>query len=213
MLRKAIKSIIKHNVIGEIIEFYRHWKPYFEWLESGKPDPPPNIVKQMTIKEYANKYRLKVFIESGTYLGDMVYAVRGVFEKIYSIELDDNLYESAKAKFLKYSHMSILHGDSAKVMPKILDHIKNPCLFWLDGHYSGGITVKGELDTPISQELKHIFNHPIKDHVILIDDARLFTGENDYPTIQQLRSFVLSQKLDREIEIKDDIIRIHKSEN
>ena len=213
MLRKAIKSIIKHNVIGEIIEFYRHWKPYFEWLESGKPDPPPNIVKQMTIKEYANKYRLKVFIESGTYLGDMVYAVRGVFEKIYSIELDDNLYESAKAKFLKYSHMSILHGDSAKVMPKILDHIKNPCLFWLDGHYSGGITVKGELDTPISQELKHIFNHPIKDHVILIDDARLFTGENDYPTIQQLRSFVLSQKPDREIEIKDDIIRIHKSEN
>jgi hypothetical protein len=210
MLRKAIKSIIKHNVIGEIIEFYRHWKPYFEWLESGKPDPPPNIVKQMTIKEYANKYRLKVFIESGTYLGDMVYAVRGVFEKIYSIELDDNLYESAKAKFLKYSHMSILHGDSAKVMPKILEHIQDPCLFWLDGHYSAGITSKGEIATPILQELRHIFSHTVKDHVILIDDARLFIGKNDYPNIQELRSFVLGQKHDREIEIKDDIIRIHK---
>jgi len=213
MLKKIIKGVIKRKVIGDMIQDYRRWKPYLEWLESGKQVPSPHIVKQVTIKEYANKYRLKVFIESGTYLGDMVYAVRGVFEKIYSIELSEKLYERTKAKFLKYSHISILHGDSAKVIAEVLDQIKEPCLFWLDGHYSGGITVKGELDTPISQELKHIFNHPIKDHVILIDDARLFTGENDYPTIQQLRSFVLSQKLDREIEIKDDIIRIHKSEN
>ncbi len=213
MFKKMIKAVIKRTVIGDMIQDYSRLKPYFEWLESGKPVPPPHIVKEMTVKEYANKYKLKVFIESGTYLGDMVHAVTDVFQKIYSVELGNKLYESAKARFSKYSHILILHGDSAKVIPKILEQIQEPCLFWLDGHYSAGITVKGDTETPIVQELEYIFAHPVKDHVILIDDARCFIGKNDYTTIEELQSFVRSQKPDLKIEINDDIIRIHKSKN
>jgi len=211
MFKKIIKRVIKRTVIGEMVEDYRRLKPYFEWLELGKPVPPPKIVKQMTIKFYANKFKPRIFVESGTYLGEMVDAVSNVFGKIYSVELSDKLYEKAKARFSTYDHISILRGDSAKVIKEILDQVNESCLFWLDGHYSGEITVKGETQTPVMKELTHIFDHSIKDHVIIIDDARCFTGQNDYPAMQELRNLVLSRTRDYRFEVKDDIIRIHES--
>ena len=75
-----------------------------------------------------------------------------------------------------------MHGDSGEILPELLNNINEPILFWLDGHYSAGNTSKGSLNTPIIKELVTIFQHPIKQHIILIDDARLFNGADDYPT-------------------------------
>lgn len=224
MLKQTIKAVIKRTFIkpirrilfgdvDDMIQDCQHIKEYIEWLELGKPIPSPHIIKQMTVKEYANKYGPKIFIESGTYLGEMVCSVRSAFDKICSIELDDKLYEKARTRFSKYNNISILHGDSAKVLPKILNHIKEPCLFWLDGHWSGGNTAKGETETPILQELNHILTHTVKDHIILIDDARDFTGKEGYPTLQELRSLILSQNPNYRFEVKNDIIRIHKNKD
>lgn len=222
MLKEGISRLIKSNFIDpigrallgdveDIIRVRQNLNEYIEWMELGKPVPPPDIVKQITVKIYANKYRSKTFVETGTYLGDMVFAARGIFDRIYSIELGDKLYENAKARFSKHSHISILHGNSAELLPEILLYIKEPCLFWLDAHYSAGITAKGEILTPILQELKHIFRHPIEDHVILIDDAADFNGENDYPTIEELRRMVSENKPNCEFGVKNNIIRIHRS--
>jgi hypothetical protein len=46
--------------------------------------------------------------------------------------------------------------------------------------------------------------------VILIDDARCFTGENDYPTLDELKSFVAERKPNHKFSVEHDIIRIHK---
>ena len=62
----------------------------------------------------------------------------------------------------------------------------------------------------ILSELEHIFSHPIKDHVILIDDTREFTGKNDYPPIEYLRKFVSKERPNWVFEIKYNIIRIHE---
>jgi hypothetical protein len=78
----------------------------------------------------------------------------------------------------------------------------------LDGHYSAGITARGDLDTPIMAELSAICDHPIDGHVILIDDARCFTGEDDYPTVDEVRDFVASRKPDHGFELALDIMRI-----
>ena len=56
------------------------------------------------------------------------------------------------------------------------------------------------------EELKQICAHPVKDHVILIDDAREFTGQNDYPTIESLRTFIGARLPDHEFDVKDDIV-------
>jgi hypothetical protein len=163
----------------------------------------------MTVKEYGERYGPRIFIETGTYLGDMVWAVKDNFFRIYSIELSRELYERARKRFSKYNHISVLEGDSSEMLPEILDSVEERCLFWLDGHYSAGITARGERETPILEELKHILAHSIEDHVILIDDARLFKGQGDYPTLEELREVISGRYPEHVLEDQDDIIRIH----
>jgi len=174
--------------------------------------PPPHIVKQLAVKKYAAAFGLRVLVETGTYHGEMVEAMCKVFDRLYSIEIDQGLYEEALDAFARFAHIRIIKGDSGEVLPSILSEVKQPCLFWLDGHYSGPETGKGPLDTPVAKELQHIFLHPIRDHVILIDDARDFTGEGDYPSLEELRKFVLGFRPGWSFVLKDDIIRIHPSE-
>ena len=183
-------------------------KSEIKYKISNKPIPPPPFIKQKIIKNYAKKFDIKIFIETGTYKGGTVMSVKNIFNEIYSIELDQSLYKNASNKFSKYQHIHIIQGDSSKVLPSILSKIDEPSLFWLDGHYSADITAKGDLNTPILKELELILNHHIKNHIILIDDARLFVGVDDYPTIGELKIFLgkINPKLNFEVE--DDIIRI-----
>ena len=180
------------------------------WLARGKPIPTPHIVKEEAVRYYAEKYALNTLIETGTYLGDMISAMKDIFKKIVSIELSSELYLQAKSKFWKMSNVEIIQGDSGKVFPAILPQIEEPCLFWLDGHYSAGITAKGQLETPIIEELQAIFHHPQKEsYVILIDDARCFTGENDYPDMPHIRQLANQYLPNHQVEIKHDIIMIY----
>ena len=206
MTIQTLKDSIKRTFIYEMWIGFKINK----WERKGRTIPPPPAVKAKIIKEYAGRFSTDILIETGTYTGDMVSSMSNVFSQIYSIELSHDLYQKAKHKFARYPHICIMHGNSSEVLPRILSSIDKTCLFWLDAHYSGGITAKGELDTPIISELKHIFSHQVKDHVILIDDAREFTGKNDYPTIGNLRVFIHQECPDYIFEVADDIIRIYK---
>ena len=160
---------------------------------------------------YAKRFSINIFIETGTYLGSTVEAVKNKFEEIYSIELNKGLYLKAKQKFIKYKHINIILGDSSKKLPKILSNINSPCLFWLDAHYSGGNTSKTDVQTPITKELQCILNHPNKNHVILIDDSHEFTGKNDYPTVTELKELI-NQYEEKILIVKEDIMRIYNKQ-
>jgi hypothetical protein len=82
-----------------------------------------------------------------------------------------------------------------------------PTLFWLDGHYSGGITSSADLHSPINAELDAILGHAIATHVILIDDARLFTGRDGYPHLDEVLAAVRSNGR-YSAEVSADIIRL-----
>lgn len=205
---QSIKKVFKSTFLYDFKMSIQEKQTLYKWERNNKPIPPPHFIKQRTVKQYAKKYSINILVETGTYLGDMVDATKNTFNRIVSIELDKNLYEKATKKFNGFDHISIIHGDSAEILQKILVDITQPCLFWLDGHYSAGVTARGSLDTPIRQELQHILHHNIQGHVILIDDARCFVGQNDYPAIEELREQVLKINPDLEFEVKDDIIRI-----
>jgi hypothetical protein len=206
---ESIKQVIKKTLPEDVIKLRRDREARREWERQGRPSPPPHIVKEELIRNYAKTFNAKVLIETGTYLGDMVYAMRKSFSRIVSFELDQKLAEQAQNRFAKDSHIEIVQGDSGKLLGDYLAKIDEPSLFWLDGHYSGGITAKGVLETPIKNELNFIFSHPVAGHVILVDDARCFTGENDYPTLAELQSLVHDQKPNWKFSVEHDVIRIH----
>jgi hypothetical protein len=218
-MSSTIKTQFKRTLVYDVVKYFRLRKQQRairaqqdqeirDWQARGKPDPVPHIVKQRTIRAYAKRYSLEILLETGTYLGDMVEAMKGDFTTVLSIELDQKLYGRARQRFADHPHISIVQGDSGKLIAEILAAIDRPCLFWLDGHYSGDITTRAGIDTPIVEELRHIMSHPVAGHVILIDDGRLFVGKDGYPTMNELRSMIHERHPDWIIEFEDDIIRI-----
>ncbi len=186
----------------------RQMKQIAQWEKNGKPTPPPHAVKQKTLRHYAEKYNLKTLVETGTYYGDMVEAMREVFANIYSIELSRELYEKARGRFEGEKHIELIWGDSGVEMEKIMKKINHPALFWLDGHYSAGETARSDKDTPIYEELNHILNAEETGNVIIIDDARNFGMDPEYPTMEELADFIKMKRPDLNIVVENDSIRI-----
>lgn len=209
MVKEKIKKILPVEVVRTIVEFrYNHFPEGIirDWEQQGRPIPPHPVVKQRIIRDYQRKYGYVVLVETGTYLGYMVSAQKKNFREIYSIELSDTLYERAVRKFKKYSHIHLLHGDSGEKLSLVTEKLKEPAIFWLDGHYSAGITAKANLNSPIWAELDTVLANRL-DHIILIDDAREFTGKNDYPTYEETKSFILSKNSKYKVSVEHDIIR------
>jgi hypothetical protein len=209
MAGQNLMQRFKGTFVGRALRAARRRLRLWRWRAGGSPVPPPDSVKQITVLRYAKAFRLRTFVETGTFMGAMVEAVRTTFHRVVSIELDPALSRRARERFASFPHVTVLEGDSARLLPQVLAGLNEPALFWLDAHFSGGATAKGDLETPIIQELDGILNHAVRDHVILIDDARCFVGANDYPTVDSVRTTVLSRRPGWTFEVRDDIIRIH----
>jgi predicted O-methyltransferase YrrM len=177
------------------------------WERSDKQTRPPHIVKQRVLSQFAKQYGLKVLVETGTALGEMVEAMKYRFDKIYSIELSEEFFRDAKQKFASEEHIKLIQGDSGKVLERIMKELDQPALFWLDAHSPAGINAKGDKISPIYEELTQILEAKDLGHVIIIDDACDFCGNPNYPTIDQVKEFV-SSKRESNITVESDSIRI-----
>lgn len=186
---------------------YRELRYRF-WVQGGRDIPPPHEVKQKRIFEANKNRRLSTFVETGTYRGKMVFAMRPLFDRVHSIEVDQGLADRARDLFSVDSNVRIHLGDSAQVLPEILSELESPALFWLDGHFSGGGTGSGEKETPILEELDAILTHRVSDHLVLIDDAHCIDGSHDYPTVDGLRDFVRKRRPDLDVEVVDNVIQV-----
>jgi hypothetical protein len=216
MIKRIIKNALPFPVLNIIQKYNRkriRKKIIENWKLGGCPLPPPHALKQMVIAEYKKKNDANILVETGTFYGDMIEAQRMLFKKIFSIELNEALWQKAVNRFKKYNHITILKGDSAKVLHTIIKSLNESAIFWLDGHYSHGVTSRGEKDCPILEEIDAILRYNNLNHILLIDDARLFNGEGDYPTIENLTKRIKEYGLNYYAEVKDDIIRYVKSNN
>ncbi len=190
----------------------RNWlfaKKANSWKRRGIPSPSPAAEKHEIVKEYGRRFGIRTLVETGTYEGDMVEACRDSFDRIISVELDRRLFKRASRRFESHSHITVLHGDSGRVLGDILSGLSTRCVFWLDAHYSGGMTTRGEVNTPVLREIEAVLKHEVPDHVLLIDDARLFTGENGWPALAEVRKLVARHRPDWPVVIEADVLRIH----
>ncbi len=205
-LIRTLKNRLRDGAFHRWLQRRKDQKELDAWEKSGRPPPPP--FKKKLVRDIARQYGTRVLVETGTNWGNTVASSLGTFDVIYSIELFDELYEKAVRRFARHPKVKLRYGDSAHELPRILDELREPALFWLDAHYSGDGTARADVDTPIMKELQIISRHQVSNHVILIDDARCFNGTNDYPTIDVCRALSAGFWPCHEFTVVDDIIRI-----
>ncbi len=165
------------------------------------------LEKRAELKKWQAMTGYRLFVETGTYMGETTLAMASLVDRCWTVEIDPTLYQQALRRFEGHRNITALCGDSEMLIADILRDIDSPAIFWLDGHYSRANTGRGAADTPIVNELMQIFNHPVKTHAILIDDARQFLGVNGYPTIKALQRFVRAHSAYR-MRVSNDIIRL-----
>jgi hypothetical protein len=175
-----------------------HWPP--------KPALVPE--KHATVRRWGKERGIANFIETGTYHGNMVEAQREHFRTLVTIELSPELHRAAAERFKPYAHIHVLQGDSGKMLAEAVRLIHGPAVFWLDAHYSKGITARGEKETPILQELSIIADRHEPNDVILIDDARHFNLHPGYPRLSRVRKFVDRHCPSHALQVVNDIICI-----
>ncbi len=187
-----------------------HYPDYWYWKLRGQPVRSPHLVKQRAVREYARRYGLRTMIETGTYYGEMVAAVKNDFDRIYSIEFDTELARRAAHRFSGDPRIHVLEGDSQRVLPELLKSISDPALFWLDAGYWGWGTLARDPER-LSSEVEAALSHPAKGNVVLMDDARMLDGRNGAPTFDELRSRIAARFPGWKVELLHDIIRITRS--
>ena len=178
-----------------------------QWRLQGSPAPPPHVVKQAILLRYQKARRFRTFIETGTFTGEMVAAMRPHFARLISIEMAPAIHAATARRFEGDSRVQLLLGDSGSLLPDVLASLDHPALFWLDGHYMGGSTARAELDSPVQAELSSLVRHRVRGHLVLIDDARLFDGGAGYPTLDELRAWMARERPGTRVEVEADIIR------
>lgn len=203
---KAFRRLLQRTPVYGAYKALGHYPDYWYWILRGRPSRSPHLLKQKVVREYGQRFGLQTLVETGTYYGEMVAAMKDRFERIYSIEFVPSLAERAIQKFARYKQVQIFCGDSRAVMPEVLDLLTWPALFWLDAGYYGWVGIRSN-EQRLSAELEMILSHPHK-HIILLDDARGLTGRDGIPSVADVKQYVESTFPERIVEVKYDIMRV-----
>lgn len=133
----------------------------------------PSLTKKQLdyIVSLGNYNNINCFVETGTYLGDTIFEMEKYFDKLHTIELSPYYYKKCanKSKKIKF-HL----GDSGLMLDTVLKQINEPTIFFLDGHWSSGMTGKGKKDCPLVEELSFINKYHNHNSIIIIDDKGIF---------------------------------------
>lgn len=127
------------------------------------------------------QFPARVFVETGSYLGDGVQAALDAgFERVITIEAQRESWAHVRDRFAGDLRVTAILGSSAELLSVAIADLDELVTFWLDAHWSGEGT--GGLApfrdscvySPVLEELAAIADHSIKGHAILIDDMRVF---------------------------------------
>jgi len=133
------------------------------------------------LDDMLNKYKNKFFVETGLGKGHgLTLALKHEFEHVYSIEISEKIFNKYGSRIMrKYpKKVSIFCGKSEDILWPIIENIHSSITFWLDAHLKPDVNI----EPPLVKELEIISRHPIKNHIILIDDIRQM-GQGVYPHI------------------------------
>lgn len=184
--------------------FFDFTRKHFGWPHS----PPPYDAKANFIAGKGREHDLGVFIETGTFRGEMLQQQLPNFKKLISVELSQELYEAACNRFKESPQVRLVQGDSGVKLAEVVKDLNEPALFWLDAHYSIGITAGRGINAPIFKELSCLAGRRQYRDAILIDDARLFGWDFGYPSLKMVKKYVSEHWPNHQFQIESDVICI-----
>lgn len=137
--------------------------------------PPPELT--LLLRDAA---AIQTFVETGTYHGRTAAWAAGHFERVVTIERAPELHAEASRKLADKENVACQFGHCRDVLAGLLPALEQTSLFWLDAHWSGGSTYGNQDECPLLEEIALIDQHG-PEHVLLIDDARLFLAPPPAP--------------------------------
>jgi hypothetical protein len=197
-MESALKNIVRRFIPAPIRRL-RGKLAYLHLLETNPFIPAPGEVRRVCLLHAQRNLRYRNFVETGTHLGETAATAAGLFENVHTVELDPMLARRAKERFQDSANVTVHEGNSADVLPTLLPRLEGGTLLWLDAHYSGGATARGEEDTPLLQELESIRLYAVRPVAVLIDDARMLGTDPAYPSLPKVVQQL--QRIDERLKI------------
>jgi hypothetical protein len=151
------------------------------------------------------------FVETGTNRAGTARWAAGHFDRVISIEAAPELHRAAKQRVASCTNVDLRLGNSRDVLKTLMPELSRPALVWLDAHWCGGVTAGESDECPVLDEIAAVDAGTVQ-HVILIDDARMFLNparpphkRDHWPPAGAVME-KLREKFDSYICITDDVI-------
>jgi hypothetical protein len=151
------------------------------------------------------------FVETGTFFGDTSAFAKLFSSKVVTIEPSTELYGAAVKRFASSNPMvEVINAPSEIALPEVVKRLDGDVTFWLDGHYSGGITFEGEQHSPLLDELECVGPHlpRLGAVTVLVDDIHACGTNPGCPPIATVLKWADIHQLSWQIE--HDILILRK---
>jgi hypothetical protein len=146
----------------------------------------------------ARQFKIRDFIETGTFMGHALEWAATHFERVRTIEVREDFLAAARAQWRQRANIEFILGDSAQALAHVCRSLTGPALFWLDAHAGAGY-FGPEDRCPLLAEIQSI-NASAFDHCLLIDDARAFVAPppppfdyRKWPSLDQIMNALLQR--------------------
>ncbi len=169
------------------------------------------VVPAALARQLRDRLQIERAIETGTYQGKGARALAAIFSEVVTVELDAALHARTVEALAREPAITAVHGNSRDVLPSLVD-ARRPTFYWLDSHWSGGVTAGEDDECPVLDELRALeIGHP--DDCILIDDARLFLAPpppphktEQWPTFTQISAAIRAARPNHHVEVVHDVV-------
>ena len=184
MNKHQLQTLLR-KIIPEPFLRFRKSVALYKWYSKNYCAPPaPHFVKQGVLLRHGIKNC--TWIETGTYLGLTTKLLASKYFHVHTIEPSQKCLSIAKDYIGDNKNITFYNGTSEDCIKIACAAVDGDVCFWLDGHYSAGITFQGDADSPIMHELAVIEKHlnRYRSFAVMIDDIRSTHIDSDhYPSL------------------------------
>ena len=131
--------------------------------------------------KYPHYRQIKNFIETGTYMGNTCVNLSSMYNVLYTVDNNEDLYYLNIDKYKSISNIHFYVDTSISFLNTLLPNIKEEnTIFFLDAHSYG------DIHTPLIEEIElitHYISNSNSLNIFILNDVRLWNNFNDWSEV------------------------------